>query len=676
MGFEYFRKKMTENFNKKAKTATHLFEVEVDKEEFWNLYLDSFAPEYNPIFRERTAHNCSACRHFIRDMGATVFIDENNEMKSIWNFGIKDKEYNPVIKALAKYIESRPVSDIYFTKESKVGIEKNHELIDGHSHVWEHLFLDLPKKFVANTNKSEGDYKNGFRTSQAVFKGSLDKITQEAIKTVLELISQGSLYKGDEWKVVLNDFLNTKKEYDLIEDSKKNNYVWVKSVKSGGATTRIKNHSIGTLLVNISEGMDLDLAVKKYEAIVAPENYKRPVAIFTKKMLEDAKKTVTELGYIDSLDGRFSNLDDITVNNILFSNKDSASRIGGDIFDDMMDTIGIDIKKFSKVEEIGIEDFIENIIPNTTEMELFLENRHSKNMVSLIAPQVSDSKSMFKWDNSFRWAYSGNITDSSMKENVKKAGGSVDGDLRFSIQWNDIESDCVDLDAHCIEADNHEIYYGNKRQVSRLGGVLDVDIINPSRGEVAVENITYTTRDTMKDGVYKMYVHPYSGTARRGFRAEIEFDGVIYSYNYDKPVRGKVTVAEITLENGTFTIKESLESSMSVKEIWGLNTNQFVPVSVAMFSPNYWDEQKGIGHKHVFFMLKDCVNTENPNSFFNEFLKEDLSKHRKVLEALGSKMSVQDVEDQLSGVGFSTTKRNDVLVKVKGTTERVLKIKF
>ena len=682
MEFRKFKQALQANFGKMLQGADHLFEVGVDKDALWNLYLDSFPEGTNPIYRERTEHDCSCCRHFIKNIGAMVVI-KDCKVHTIWGFDTGSPIYQPVADALDAYVKSMAVSGVYISTEAKIGTDKNCEIgPDGKVITWEHFFVELPARFVYRGSKSNGDLQNEYCTGKRVFKRSLDEISDDAVATVLELINSNTLYRGEEWKAPLEKFAAFKQKYNALPEYEKHLFAWVESMKAGAAVARIRNHSIGTLLVDISEGEELDAAVRKYEAIVAPTNYKRPKAIFTKRMLEEARQKITDLGYMDSLQRRFATLDDITVNNILFSNKDAAKRISGaaDVFDAMMGEAKASPKKFSKVEEIPVEKFVADVLPGAEEVEAYFENKHAGNMVSLIAPKVAESKPMFKWGNGFSWAYTGNMADSMLKERVKAAGGKVDGVLRFSIQWNDgAEYDGNDLDAHCIEPNKHRIFYGNKHnRVS--GGMLDVDIIDPDKGIPAVENITWASKSRMRPGKYEFFVNCFSNRGgRSGFRAEIEFDGHIYSYDYNRELRQgeSVAVADVTLTpGGTFTIKEHLSSTESAKDVWGIKTNGFIPVSTIMYSPNYWDEQKGIGNKHYFFMLKGCVNPEAPNGFYNEYLKEELITHKRVFEALGGKMAVESVEDQLSGIGFSSTKRAALIVKVKGQTERIMKIKF
>lgn len=688
--FKDFVKAIQKNLQQMSKDSSRLFTVNVDTEELYNLYLDSFPAGTNEIYRERREYDCSCCRHFIRDVGNVVSI-KNGELHTIWGINpVSDDKYNVVAAALDAYVKQKAVLGVFLKKEKRIGTPENREMLPtGKINKYEHFFVDLPEICIFKEcygHTLEGDLSQ-FRDVRNVFKRSLDEISKEAVDTVLELIAQNSLYKGAEWKKQLTEFKNYQKEYGKLTDEQKELWIWEKSIAAGAVIGKIRNHSIGTLLVNISEGMDLDLAVRKYEQIVAPVNYKRPKAIFTKKMLEDAKKTITELGYMDSLQRRFATLDDITVNNILFSNKDAAKRITGamDLFDEMEQDVAIDPKRFSKVEEISAEDFIKNVLPVAKELEVYLENKHIQNMVSLIAPEVADAKTMFKWNNGMSWAYTGNITDSDIKENVKAAGGSVTGIVRFSIQWNDGNGkDNSDLDAHCLEPQGGDhIYFSHK--ISRYtGGELDIDITDPiyqckSNGGVAVENITYPSKERMKPGTYKFYVNQYSFRNSQGFKAEVEVNGEIHSYEYNTPVHGNVDVAEVILDqSGNFKVVDKLPGNCATisKDVWGIKTLQFTPVSVVCYSPNYWDEQKGIGHQHLFFMLKDCINPEEPNGYYNEFLKPELEQHRRVFEALGAKAHVKDVDDQLSGVGFSLTKRNDLIIKVKGATERVLKIKF
>lgn len=678
MNFKEFKEKLQNHVDLIITGQNNLFVTDVSKDEVWEAYLDSFPPGTNEIFRERREHDCSCCKQFIRNFGNVVVIS-NNQLISIWDFNTEDPIYQPVVDSLSALVKSAPIRDVFVTKEQEFGTDYNFEQLEtGDILTWHHFRIKLPKRFVLSSNSTVSTVMGEHRENKNVFKRSLEEISEDALDTVLDLIAQNSLYKGEEWKSVLEKFLNIKNQYDKLEEGR-DNFCWAKSTEIGGALSRIRNHSIGVLLTDITNGVDLDSAVKRYENIVAPINYKRPKAIFTKKMIEQAQEKVKELGLVNSLGRRHATVEDITKNNILFSNKDTTKKLSGDVFDELQKEISVNPKKFNKLEEVSIDHFIKEILPRASNIEVLFENKHISNLVSLIAPENKDSVPLFKWNNGFSWAYNGNITD-SMKEQVKAAGGNVEGVLRFSIQWNTDKFNPNDFDAHCIEPDGNHIHFPIKGQIQRSTGMLDVDIINPKRNVPAIENITWTDIRKMQEGIYHFFVHNYSHRGgRSGFSAEIEYDGQVYQFEYDKALRQseKVTVAKLKFsrENGIEFI-DSLPSSVSTKTVWNIQTNQFHSVSVLMYSPNYWDEQKSLGHKHYLFMVNDCKNPDQPNGFFNEFLREDLMVHKRVFEALGSKMRVPYSDNQLSGLGFSSTKRNSVVVRVSGNFTRTLKINF
>lgn len=296
----------------------------------------------------------------------------------------------------------------------------------------------------------------------------------------------------------------------------------------------------------------------------------------------------------------------------------------------------------------------------------------------LIAPSDPTAINLFKWSNKFSWSYNGEVAD-SIKERVKKAGGKVEGDLCCRLAWFNYD----DLDLHMIEPDRNEIYYSNKG-ISRCGGMLDVDM-NAGHGHTRtpVENIFYSSRAKMKEGIYRLFVHNYRKRemANIGFVAEIDILGTVYQFSYTQNIadRAVVQVANIeyTVKNG-FRIIKSLPHSQIVGTAWGLQTNNFHQVSAITLSPNYWGP-RGAGNKHFFFLLKNCINDGTARGFYNEFLKEELNAHRKVFEVVGSKLKFSSAEadqDQLSGLGFSSTQRNSLVCRVKGSFARILKINF
>lgn len=692
--------------------AGKLFRVALSGQEVSDLYIKSF--DNDPIFRspESTEHNCNHCKNFLRRYGNIVSVNDKYEITTIFDIKIDD-EFAPVVEALSKAIKSSKITEVFFetfielnglpyescSKKNSVfqlGVHENlkrytKEEAEKYGRVkpeeirkFQHLHLFVDKQFVDASGKSVESIMADYREPKNVFKRAMEEISLDTFELVRDLINQGSLLNGQTVLPKIEQMIIFKKEYDSLSAKQKDNWCWVTSYKLPYA--KFGSELIGVLCSELSEGMELNKACNNWNKREDPLNKMKPTAPITKKQIEEAKKFVEENGYEESFDRRFATIEDIKVSEILHSNVGKGEIKSVSIFDGVKSTHTRHKRnEFDGVEEVAIDKFMKDILPTCTNIEVFLKNIHEANMVSLTTANNPDSKPIFKWDNNYTQTFNGNLAgNSQIKDAVASKGGKIDGVLRFSIMWAEGDaSDNSDLDAWAKEPNGNQIGFsagfrkdsGNRR--TDMSGQLDVDITNPSgfNNKNIVENIVWDDISKMKKGVYKFWVNQYSDRGSKGFKAEIEFDGETYSYEYNKRVSGNVQVAEVTLDENGFSIKHVLPESHSSKEIYGLETNTFHKVKLLCLSPNHWGENK-VGNKHYLFMLDGCKSPVSIRSFHNENLIPELVAHRKVMEVLGATNLIPSTDNQLSGLGFNATVKDELIVKLQGTHKRTVKIKF
>ncbi len=707
-------KKLTEKIQKKFDDlckSGKLFRVALSGQEVWDLYLKGFTKENDPVFRdpESTSHNCNHCKNFIRRYGNIVAVIDN---RIVTMFDIVcDEEYQDSMNLMANTIRESKIADVFFetfnelyslpyeactknstkfqlgvvsnpkryTKEEaeKFGVVKPEEI-----RTFNHLHLFLAKEFVDMSGSSIEAIMGTYRDAKNVFQRAMETISLDTLQLVKDLINQGSLLDGQTHLFKIEQIIPLKQQYDALSASERDNWCWVASYKLPFA--KFKNELIGTLCSELSEGEDLNKACQSWNKRVDPVNYMKTTAPITKQQISDAKKFVEENGYVESFDRRFANMDDIKVSEILHSNVGKGEIKSVSIFDGVKSTSTRHKRnEFDGVEEVTIDKFMKDILPTCTSVEVFLTNGHDGNMVSLTTANKEDSKPIFKWNNNYSWTFNGNLAGKSqIKEAVKSRGGNTEGVVRVSLSFPNTTDD---YDLHLFEPNRNQISYSNLRSIQPSSGMLDLDAQGRDghqQPERRVENIIYTDKSCMPKGVYKVLINNYSQRGlHTSFELEVEIEGESSVFKLKKGISAnQINALNISFDGINFSIDTSsemeiIDSKSISKEIYGLETNQFHKVNLLCLSPNHWGENN-VGNKHYFFMLDKCKSPVSIRSFHSENLIPELAAHRKVIEVLGTTNMIEPADKQLSGLGFNSTVRDELIVRLSGTHKRTVRIKF
>jgi hypothetical protein len=684
--FPAFADIVAQSFQRLVKD-TSVFVADIDGDDLYARYLAAYPLGTNPVFKTRTEYDCACCRQFIRRAGMVVRID-GGALDTVWDEAAEraPSPYREVATVLRDVVRSAGVRDLYRVgaTEGSFGAAVTRSLSKETQRAltWEHFYTgEIPRALRV---PSPGAECGAYRTTVQVFERGLVELRPDAVDTVLSLIDANNLYRGEEHRPALVQFQKMQREYGGRGNAREQSlFVWANAYSSAA---RFRNTVLGTLVQDLSEGKDVDQAVRSFESKVAPQNYKRTTAVITPGMVKKAMETIEALGLESALERRFAVIGDVSVRDVLWIDGAVKPLTKGGIVDVLMQHAAASrptaVKDEARAEDIGLDEFVKTVLPECSRVEILFKSAHVGNLMSLTAPVHPEPKRLFRWDNDFAWSYGGNVAD-SIRERVKKAGGKVDGAvLRVSLSWFNLD----DLDLHIHEPPGRgtqaawpHIHYANKR--GWTGGVLDVDM-NAGHGSTRepVENIVWTAKPA--DGAYRVVVNNFCQREHSspGFVVEIEMAGRLSHFSYNKAVRHKQDIVVVTLhvKNGVVERIEVGDSCVTAsnfsQEKWGLTTEQYVKVNAVMWSPNYWGDN-AVGNKHTFFVLDGARNDEQTRGFYNEFLHPRLEGHRKVFEVIGDKTKCAPTEGGLSGLGFSSTKKDAFMVRVQqGKRQRILNV--
>lgn len=263
--------------------------------DLYDIFLDNL-----PI-DARQHYNCRTCRNFVNRYGGLVRITDDGELEPVmWKYA--PSFFKPAVDAVCNAVKNSRITSVFITSERRLGTPK--------TGYWTHISVDVPKFMIFNNRLLNSYQKSAEKLED--FKMLQNAVNEYSIKTVesaVNLLRSDSMYRGEKILGIAEWFL------EVIKITKGNpkrpNILWKRVATAPAGFCHISASMIGTLLDDISDGMDLESVQNRFNAKMNPLKYQRPQVAPTAGNVERAEKIVSELGLENSLKRRFARLDEI-----------------------------------------------------------------------------------------------------------------------------------------------------------------------------------------------------------------------------------------------------------------------------------------------------------------------------------------------------------------------------
>lgn len=328
---------------------------------------------YHELISDSMKHmlNCSICDKFIRQYGSLAYVNKDGELVSaLWNPNKHNEPFKTIVTALADVVSKGSIDMLFMPTDRNVMIGTKHQGVAGRHHL--RLIIDTATKYPMNIATKS---KSQFRKFCAYYYKLLRNWPKSVIAPMRELVSSDklptkitSMLKFELWAF---DMLAS----EPCRKKRENKLAVFCAIQSTDNHVNVSHH-VTEFMSDLST-QPVEIAVTqllaKYETDKYLTTYDDPKPELNIDTVCDAEELVNRLKLNKSFCRRYATLQDIERDcELLYCDHSNWHDFLGSVFGVIKHNISIDATNdlaHSDFEEMSMEDFIKNILPDAARIE-------------------------------------------------------------------------------------------------------------------------------------------------------------------------------------------------------------------------------------------------------------------------------------------------------------------
>ncbi len=358
---------------------------QTDVYDLYSRFLDALPED------QRQFHNCHACRQFVNTYGSLVTIDEHGVTHSaLWNSNDAPEMYQHPISVMIQWIEHASVTGVFYSPKTMWGTP-----VTG---IWTHLAV-APAYVFASPAKTADQAMAEKHEDFLMLSRALGRYRLNDVATAVNLLKTDSLYRSEkvlgvaEWLLDLQSRLGKTKHH-----GHRQSLIWRAVASAPVGYCHVQSSMIGTLLDDLSTGMEFATVARRFTEKMHPLQYQRPQAAPSAGNIAQAEKLVEQLGIERALHRRFARLEEIqTIWRPAMMKTDHHG-----VFGHLQSKQKASTLVAVAGGNITWTKFRRDVLPNALEIKFYVPYGRN-NYCALVTAVDPDAPLIFQWDNPVSW---------------------------------------------------------------------------------------------------------------------------------------------------------------------------------------------------------------------------------------------------------------------------------